>query len=52
MKLDVKVDGSAPVTIGAGLSPTVPFVKDQPYFIRVYSANGQQQTWRVSLFEQ
>lgn len=51
VKMDVMVDGSAPVTISSTQSPAVPFVRGQPYSVRVYSADGKRQVWRVTLFE-
>lgn len=51
VKLDVAVDGSAPVTLSATQSGTLPFVKGQPYFVKVYSADSKRTNWRVTLFE-
>ncbi len=46
----VQADGSAPVDItqpGANL----PFVYNQPYFVKVRTADDKQQVYRVTLFE-
>lgn len=49
--LTVTVEGKPPVVITQTQSPTLPLVRDKPYYVEVKSANGKQQTWRVTLFE-
>jgi hypothetical protein len=49
VKLDVEVDGSAPVTVTPTAS--LPFVVGQPTYVKVYSADGKRQNWRVTLFK-
>ncbi|MBN9165462.1 MAG: hypothetical protein BGO98_47730 [Myxococcales bacterium 68-20] len=47
----VETDGSAPIDITQG-SPTLPFRRDQPYYVEVKSKDKKQQVWRVTLFQQ
>jgi hypothetical protein len=51
INVDVEIDGSAPITISGTTVPTLPFVRDQPYFVKVTSKDGKRQVWRVSVFE-
>lgn len=51
ISMTVEVEGNAPVVISPQSSPTLPFVKDKPYFVEVKSLNGKQTNWRVTLFE-
>jgi hypothetical protein len=51
INVDVEIDGSAPINISGTTVPTLPFVRDQPYFVKVNSKDGKRQVWRVSVFE-
>ncbi|MBX3229982.1 MAG: hypothetical protein KIT84_25890 [Labilithrix sp.] len=49
VQLFVSVGDAAPLNLAT--TPTLPFRRDQPYFIEVRSADGEPHPWRVTLFE-
>jgi hypothetical protein len=51
--LTVTVEGGAgsPYTINTTSSPTIAYVANKPYYVRVTSNTGKQTPWRVTLFE-
>ncbi len=49
--LKVDVEGKPSSTITPTSAPTLPFVKDKPYFIEVRSNSGKEVSWRVTVFQ-
>jgi hypothetical protein len=49
--LTVRVGAQGPYVIDKTSSPTIPFVRDQTYFIQVKSNTGKTTPWRVTVFE-
>lgn len=51
VNLHLTVEGQPAVDISATSSPTLPLVKDKPYYIEVRSSEDKRTPWRVTLFE-
>lgn len=49
--LTVRVGAQGPYVINKTSSPTLPFVRDQTYYIEVKSNTGKNTPWRVTVFE-
>lgn len=51
VNLHLTVEGQPAVDISATSSPTLPLVKDKPYYVEVRSSEDKRTPWRVTLFE-
>ncbi|AKU93433.1 hypothetical protein AKJ09_00097 [Labilithrix luteola] len=51
VNLHLTVEGQPAVDISATSSPTLPLVKDKPYYIEIRSSEDKRTPWRVTLFE-
>lgn len=49
--MTVTVGNQGPFVINQSSSPTLPFVRDETYFVKVSSNSGKRTPWRVTLFE-